>query len=294
MTRARMVAALAIMNLSAVVAYAQAPVPTPTAQANPAGPGGAPAVETPSAETPAPSAVENGAASGPTSIPDSWAGGADLDAERKAIWTSPEMVEALEYIRQYSLRSRAFTPEQAQQYVSELRQLSPGSMAKWLEKFRAMQSRRLKAEEVARAARQTAVEESVRRLQMAQESYSAAGEGASGAALNARNELARQQQFRDAATAARRANRNAFVSDALTNPYDWIINPDWYTKWAASASLPGDLPSSDPRNFIRGDVIGPDNNGPPQGSAGAVVGSGAAGPGAAAPSAAPPVPTPGG
>lgn len=296
MTRARLIAALALMNFSAVIAYAQAPVPIPTGPANPAGPGGAPAVETPAAEAPAPSAVEHGAVASPTSIPDAWAGGADLDEERKAIWNSPEMVEALQYIRQYSLRSRAFTPEQAQRYVSELRQLSPGSMAKWLEKFRAMQERRLKAEEVARAARQTAVEESVRRLQMAQDSYAAAGEGAGETALNARNELARQQQFRDAATAARRANRNAFVSDALTNPYDWIINPDWYTKWAASASLPGDLPFGDPRNFIRGDVVGPDNNGPPQGSAGAVVGSGAAaaGPGATAPSVAPPVPTPGG
>lgn len=275
MKRISLFGAMALMSLALPV---QGQTPTP--------PLGAPgAVATPPAgadPNPAP-AVDAGS----PGVTDPWAGGDDLDAERKRIWNSREMVAAREYIRQYSLRSRQFTPQQAEQYVAQLRQMSPESLTKWLEKFHVLQERRRQAEEVARTARQTAVEESLRRLQATHESYLAAGEGSNEAALNARNELARQQQFRESATAARRAGRNAFVSDALTNPYDWIINPDWYTKWAASASLPGDLPRSDPRNFIRGDVTEPIVDGGIEGPAGAAAA-------AAGANTAPPVPTPGG
>ncbi len=288
MKRALWIASLAAVSLAGTPAAGQTPLADPPV--SPTAPVVAPQASPPAPATVPSGTAPNGTAPGATSVPDPWAGGPELDAERKAIWESPEMVEAREYIRQYSLRSRAFTPEQAQQYVAQLRQMSPGSMTEWLEKFRAMQARRLKAEEVARRARQTAVEESVRRLQMVQESYAAASEGTADAALHARNELARQQQFRDAATAARRSNRNAFVADALTNPYDWIINPDWYTKWAASASLPGDLPRSDPRNFIRGDVTEPIVDGGIEGPAGAAAAAAAA----AGANTAPPVPTPGG
>ena len=58
-------------------------------------------------------------------------------------------------------------------------------------------------------------------------------------------------------------------------------SPGAYERYAAAASLPGDLPRGDPANFYVGDDRG--GNAPPPGSDGAVGGSGVGGGGTAAP-----------
>ena len=96
-------------------------------------------------------------------------------------------------------------------------------------------SRRAQAEEVARTARQSAVEQALHRLQTAQESYAAVAEGTNEAALTARDQLTRQHQFSQAEIAARRSSRNAYVSEMMATDYSWIVNPPLYTRWAAAA-----------------------------------------------------------
>jgi hypothetical protein len=75
------------------------------------------------------------------------------------------------------------------------------------------------------------------------------------AAAQQRDQQALQQQF----TGERAAIRQAARDDALWNmyysrDYSRLAFPDRNTKIAAMYMLPGDLPASDPRNFIRGDV----------------------------------------
>ncbi len=57
---------------------------------------------------------------------------AKLDAEREKIWNSKEMLEARAYLDLYFKRSAKITPEQAEEYMADLRAKSPEQMQIWL------------------------------------------------------------------------------------------------------------------------------------------------------------------
>jgi hypothetical protein len=99
---------LTICAVAELAAYAQAPRPTKTTAA--------PATTSPTAAATAQSA-------------------AATNAEREQIWNSPNMLRARAWLQEYCARSAKYTPEEKQQYMTELQNLSPMQMKLWLLKF---------------------------------------------------------------------------------------------------------------------------------------------------------------
>lgn len=56
-------------------------------------------------------------------------------AEREQIWNSPTMLRARAWVQEYCDRSAKITPEEKEQYMTELENLSPTQMKLWLLKF---------------------------------------------------------------------------------------------------------------------------------------------------------------
>lgn len=57
---------------------------------------------------------------------------AKVDAEREKIWNSREMLEARAHLDLYFKRSAKITPEQAEEYMTDLKAKSPEQMQIWL------------------------------------------------------------------------------------------------------------------------------------------------------------------
>jgi hypothetical protein len=58
-----------------------------------------------------------------------------MDAERAAIWNSPNMLRARAWLQEYCATSKKVTPDEAQQYMNELEHMTPIQMKLWLMKF---------------------------------------------------------------------------------------------------------------------------------------------------------------
>jgi hypothetical protein len=202
------------------------------------------------------------------------------------------MRKARDYIVEYGRRSARFNSQAADRYLVRLSQMSAPQMKEWLAKFESRQGAVARSDEVARAARQTAVDQAIGRLQAVQQSYDAFNQGRTLGALTARDQIDAQRQFTDQMSAARQMDRNATLTQFSLPTYDWIVNPPYRMRAAAAAVLPGDLPAGDPRNFIRGDVLSPEQAASAAAAA-ASVGIDSAGNAVAAPPAAPaPAPSP--
>ncbi len=250
--------------------------------------------EPPSAAPAASAAAPSGAATpaGPSYLPAKPAGGStsvEVEAERYAIWNSPEMREAREWVREYGRRSRRFTTQHAEQFLAQLSQKSAEEMRAWLEKYAARRAALARAAEVEQQARQIAIQQALDRQEATRRSFDTFNLGQSQGALLANERMFNQQMFNEQALAERRAYRDARLADDRAGPdyYSLFVNPPWWVKqrMAAASSVPGDLPAWDPRNFIRGDVpapveVGGGPNAGPNGE-GAGPNAGPAGPGSA-------------
>jgi hypothetical protein len=180
-----------------------------------------------------------------------------MSAERAVIWHSPEMVAARDYITEYGRRSRQFTSTDATAYLTRLSQFTPEEMRAWLGRYQARQAALLRNEQVAKAARQTAVEHSLGRLQAEQQAQRNASLWQTEGALAARDQYQTQQLGSQLAGYEKQATRDAYLGSMQAgNYYDYFVNPPYWVRAAAAASLPGDLPAGDPGNFIRGGVVG--------------------------------------
>jgi hypothetical protein len=209
------------------------------------------------------------------------------EAERQAVWNSPEMQDARAWVLEYGRRSKQMGESRAREYLARVERLTPTAMRAWLAE---LTRRRLNLTQSAAAtqyARERSVEYTFSRLQALEQARAAAAQTREMAAAQQRDQQALQQQF----TGERAAIRQAARDDALWNmyysrDYSRLAFPDRNTKIAAMYMLPGDLPAGDPRNFIRGDVpfTGSDvvdaNGLPVNAAAGAAAGAGAGGAGA--------------
>jgi hypothetical protein len=266
--------------LLAASAHAQTPGPAPAAQ--PTTPN-KPATESSAA------AATNTSATNTTNATEPYEGEPTspeaIDAERKKLWNSPEMLEARNYVMEYGRRSRQFNAKAAERYLANLSQFSPEQMEAWLKRYQARRANLRQGEQAQQAARELAVRHALDRLQTVQDGYDAFNQGQNEGANIARDQLVARQQFSERMALARQAGRDAQLTQMYTPAYQWLVYPPlWYKEQMAAASLPGDLPAGDPRNFIRGDVPPPDNahagpnTGPPGGGG---PNSGPPGPGGA-------------
>jgi hypothetical protein len=181
----------------------------------------------------------------------------DMSAARAVLWNSPEMVQARDYITEYGRRSRQFTAADASAYLTRLSQFTPDEMRAWLGRFQTRQATQLRNQQVGKAARQTAIENSLGRLQAEQQAQRNASAWQTQGALAARDQYQTQQLGSQLSAYNKSLDRDAYLGSMQAgNYYDMFVNPPYWVRAAAAASLPGDLPRGDPANFGRGGAAG--------------------------------------
>jgi hypothetical protein len=211
-----------------------------------------------------------------------------VEAQRLKIWSSPQMVEAREWVLDRGRRSTRFTMVDATRFLADLRQRSPEEMQRWLDRYVARRKQLARTAEVTNFARQMSLEHSLSRLQQIADAYDNINAEQSEAALAARDRIHGQQEQSLFLAGARQEFRTAMLADRSSMDYQWIIFPPLLTlQKAAAVTTPGDLPASDPNNFLR-DVADPGNSAPVGGSgagpnAGGINGGPNGGPGPAGP-----------
>ncbi|BBO33557.1 hypothetical protein [Lacipirellula parvula] len=220
--------------------------------------------------------------------PDATANGGPTDAEREeaarfAVWNSEEMLEARRYVLEVGKRSARSSEREAQAFLNRLSALSAEQMTTWLQRLQAQRRgiavQRAVEDEAREAQREEAL--ALLREQEAARQSVRQWQGRSAEWLQSRFDVERFL------TQERQQGRRAEIASALDakrlrfNPFYPTLDPMTPPpKIAGAASLPGDLPRSDPRNFIRGE------EGIDFGGSGGVGFAGATAP-AAAPSPAP-------
>jgi hypothetical protein len=185
---------------------------------------------------------------------------ADYDAQRQQIWNSPEMREARAMVMEYVRRSAQTTESEGRQFLLRLSQLSPNDMRSWLERYQQRRMRLAVQQSVGEAARQLAVEQAVSRQEATRQAFDNINQYQSAAAAWAQQKYATLGAASQLLRNQRTTQREVTLSAELEQDFDpfWPsfdpASPQGRRRyWAASASLPGDLPPGDPRNFIRGE-----------------------------------------
>jgi hypothetical protein len=182
---------------------------------------------------------------------------ADYDAERRQIWNSPEMREARGMVMEYVRRSAQTTESEGREFLLRLSQLSPDDMRSWLERYQQRRMRLAVQQSVGEAARQLAIEEAVSRQEATRQAFDNINQYQSAAAAWAHQQYATlgaaSQLLRNQRTMQRDVTLSAELEqdfDPFYPTFDPMTPP---RRIAAAATLPGDLPRGDPRNFIRGE-----------------------------------------
>jgi hypothetical protein len=183
---------------------------------------------------------------------------ADYNAERAKIWNSPEMVEARKWVAERARVSKQTKPEAVAQYLARLEKLPPSQMRRWLSQYKAYLARAARAQAVDKAARQIAVENAIRQLENRQHAYLNINLQQDEAADAARQKMWAQQFNAINWSEAKRGERDLALLNqrVIYDPFAPTLDPaspDAYTRYAATASLPGDLPRGDAGNSIRGE-----------------------------------------
>lgn len=242
---------------------AAAPIPTPiggqvapaaSAASNPATPTSASAVPADPAPYPTTEAE--------TSVPESPEA---YDEQRAALWNSPAMNEARQWVMEYSRLSAQTSPREGQEFLARLSKLSPAEMDNWLQRYQATRERLARQQAVGAAARQQMVEQAIGRLQTTWQAYANINRGKNEAAEAARGRLQAQQDIAGLQSTMREASRNEAIAGqrVIFDPFAPTLDPaspNRRTRAAAAATLPGDLPRGDPRNnavdVVDGDAPG--------------------------------------
>jgi hypothetical protein len=181
---------------------------------------------------------------------------ANDDDARRALWNSPEMVDARRYVLEYSQRSARSSLKEGEQFLARVYELSPTEMKAWLERLQARRAAIARQQEVTAAARQFSLEQAAQRQQQSRQAHANINQWQSLSAIYLQDRLQTQQL----ATRQQQSLREAGRTNAIASQRIWFdpfapsldpASPPAATRYRAAASLPGDLPRSDPRNFIR-------------------------------------------
>lgn len=171
------------------------------------------------------SAAEQGSESGP---PQSSADGSSspegIQAERDRIWNSPRMLRARAWLQEYCERSATISPEEAEQYMRELKQLTPVQMKLWLLKFDEEQEELDRQQAAFQQARRASVARAMD-IQEATEAAYARIAQADGEAMNAQQSFEARRRAAQAMYAQRADNSADTVRemtfDGAPHSYPW-------------------------------------------------------------------------
>jgi len=138
-----------------------------------------------------------------------------MDAERERIWNSPTMLRARAWVSEYCHASARITPAEAQQYMTELSQLTPVQMRLWLLKFDAEEEMIRQQQAAFNRSRQAGVNAALGFDRQTQQDYAAINRDESAAAQNAEQSLGAEGQL-----AAERGLQNAQDRDDAVQSLD--------------------------------------------------------------------------
>ena len=191
-------------------------------------------------------------------------------AGRAALWNSPEMREAREYVAEFSRRSVRTSPQQVDRYLKQVSQLSPSQMQQWLQELQAKRAANEGQQAAAEAARQLGLEHAMQRIGQSRQAGFNAQQMKAAMAEYAQLQSELEQAAAEVLPVDRKAERAAAIAAQrlVFDPFAPApdpVSPDARTRYAAAAALPGDLPRGDPANFSRADDRGSAAPGVPSG-----------------------------
>lgn len=163
------------------------------------------------AGTPLPSATGLGTTSSTASTP-------AMDAERAKIWNSPTMLRARAWVQEYCARSAKITPAEAQQYMTELSQLTPVQMKLWLLKFDHEEETIRQQQAAFNASRQGSVQAAMGMRQETEKAYADINRDETEAAQNEQQSINTEQQEATERGLQNTADRDAAVDSMENGP----------------------------------------------------------------------------
>jgi hypothetical protein len=179
----------------------------------------------------------------------------DYLTEQTEIWNSPAMGEARSFVMEFSRRSAQTSAEEGDRFIQQLSVLSPSEMKSWLKRYQELRTKIALEREVEQFARQLMVEYALTRQEAMRQAFDHVSQ------LRAQATVAAQMQQQGIAVQSDRLNRGELilVLRPTYNPMSPVIDPAMrkteeilrvpIAQAAAAASLPGDLPRDDPRNY---------------------------------------------
>ena len=177
-------------------------------------------------------------------------------AASKEIWNSSEMLAARNAVMEFCRRSAQTSPAEGEQFLARLSELSPDEMRHWLKRFQTRRMKMTRGRELESMARQLGVEYTLRRQEEMRRSVENIAELRAQAA-EPTTEQSPSAPPLEAARYSLHEGGGSIWPPRSYDPFDAVTDPmsprGYGRRVAAAMSLPGDLPRSDPRNFIRGD-----------------------------------------
>lgn len=144
---------------------------------------------------------------------------ADMDAERAKIWESPQMLRARAWLKEHDATSAKVTPEEAKEHEAELANLSPKQMKLWLLKFQHEEEINQQQRAMFNTQRQAEVQQAMAAHQQMKQAYANINADANQAAKTAAASIKQQQEFAQQDGLQKSADRDAAVTDMLTQPF---------------------------------------------------------------------------
>ncbi len=146
------------------------------------------------AQTTAPAPKPMPASKPTTTVPAPTYSEPGMDAERAAIWNSPNMLRARAWLQEYCATSKKVTPEEAQQYMNELQHMTPIQMKLWLMKFDEEEDQKKQQRAFYQQAQATAMKQAQAADLATRKSYGAVEKEESGAANEEQAQVSEQEQ----------------------------------------------------------------------------------------------------
>lgn len=164
----------------------------------------------------------------PAPYPSTSAGGAAMDAERAKIWNSPAMLRGRAWLHDYCARSAKVTPAQAQEYMTELENMSPSQMRLWLLKFQEQEEMLHQQQAAFNVQRQAGVQQAVGINQATQQAYANINQDETEKAQTAEQSINEQTQFSQQTGLQKSADRDyAATMNSLPWGAAWANQSPW-------------------------------------------------------------------
>jgi hypothetical protein len=151
-----------------------------------------------------------------------------MDAERAKIWNSPAMLRGRAWLHDYCARSAKVTPAQAEEYMTELQNMSPSQMRLWLLKFQEQEEMIQHQQAAFNLHRQAGVQQAQGVEKSTQQAYADINQGENEKGQLAEQSLDEQNQFAQQRGLQKSADRDyAATMNSLPWGAAWANQSPW-------------------------------------------------------------------